>query len=294
MDLDLLREFLTLSEKLNFSETAKIHFIAQPALSRHIVQLEKELDTPLFYRNHQSVHLTEYGRIFVSRAQNILDEYEKAMHEIEAEKERLSSSISIAYIFDVLGNQIGKFFDTFLAEHPDVELRNDTIDAIMPTQTYLAENPNVDVVVNYICEPLAEEKFAIQELFSESLHLIVPETHPLSSRRSIRLDEIQGEQLIECAEFQHSFYREHVRAILSEAGASYIPSRDATSLKQSLVMVESGYGCTIAPWKEGRYQFARLRAIPITDSSCKVKVGAVWYVQNLNPNTQKLLDIFQF
>lgn len=48
MDLEWIKEFLTLSEKLNFSVTAKQHFIAQSVLSRHIAGLEKELDAPLF------------------------------------------------------------------------------------------------------------------------------------------------------------------------------------------------------------------------------------------------------
>ena len=50
MKISVLREFLYLSEELNYSATARHFFINQSALSRHIMDLEAELGCSLFVR----------------------------------------------------------------------------------------------------------------------------------------------------------------------------------------------------------------------------------------------------
>lgn len=293
MDLEILREFLTLSEKLNFSATAKQHFMAQSVLSRHIAELEKSLGVALFYRNHQIVYLTEYGRLFLPHAQRIISEYDSALQKMEAEKMRLSSSLHIAYIFDVMGNRMGKIFDSFLSICPDVELSYDLIDAVTPTGVFMELHPDTDIVINYLCEPLLEERYCTQELYTEPLCLIVKKDHPLAEKDAIFLREIQQESLIECAPTQHGFYRTQLRAALKDAGSSFIHSRDAKSLKQTLVMIESGLGSTIAPWRYGRYNFPNLKAIPIEDDSSQIPVAAIWRKDNLNPNIGKIIKIIE-
>ena len=50
MTLNQLECFMVLAQRLNFTQAADDLFMAQPALSRLISALEKELDLQLFYR----------------------------------------------------------------------------------------------------------------------------------------------------------------------------------------------------------------------------------------------------
>lgn len=74
MELFQLRYFLKVAEQLNFRRAAKMLFISQPALSQQIKELEKELKTPLFYRDNQGVRLLPAGEIFLERAKKIVEE----------------------------------------------------------------------------------------------------------------------------------------------------------------------------------------------------------------------------
>jgi LysR family transcriptional regulator, hca operon transcriptional activator len=72
MELRHLRYFVAVVEEQNFSRAAKRLHISQPPLSTQIRQLEEEIGTPLLLRNKHSVHLTEAGGIFLTKARKAL------------------------------------------------------------------------------------------------------------------------------------------------------------------------------------------------------------------------------
>lgn len=74
MDLDLrkLRYFLATAEELNYNRAAERLRIAQPALSRQITALERELGVTLFERSKRGTVLTQAGRELVPEARALL------------------------------------------------------------------------------------------------------------------------------------------------------------------------------------------------------------------------------
>ena len=66
MTIAQLEYFMAVAEKMSFSAAAKKRYITQPALSRSISALEKELGTPLFVRSSQTISLTAAGRVLAS------------------------------------------------------------------------------------------------------------------------------------------------------------------------------------------------------------------------------------
>ena len=62
-----IRYFLSVADLGGFTPAAAALFVAQPALSRQIAQLEEELGFPLFIREPRGVRLTEAGALFRQR-----------------------------------------------------------------------------------------------------------------------------------------------------------------------------------------------------------------------------------
>ena len=56
--------FMAVATNLSFTKTSEELFVSQPAISRQISQLEKELGCRLFRRNNQGTELTEEGRLY--------------------------------------------------------------------------------------------------------------------------------------------------------------------------------------------------------------------------------------
>ncbi|WP_307834084.1 LysR family transcriptional regulator [Paractinoplanes lichenicola] len=74
MDLDLrrLRHFLAVADTLNFGRAAETLHLAQPALSRSVAALERELGVKLFDRSRAGTSLTPAGKLLHDEARVLL------------------------------------------------------------------------------------------------------------------------------------------------------------------------------------------------------------------------------
>ena len=79
VELSEIQGFVAVAEKGSFRAAAESLFISQPALSRRIEKLEAELGSRLVERTTRRVSLTESGRQFLTHAQAVLAEMEKAV-----------------------------------------------------------------------------------------------------------------------------------------------------------------------------------------------------------------------
>ena len=78
-----LQYVLLLSKELNFSQVAEQLNISQPALSKQIMALEKELNVKLFDRSSIPLTLTPAGERFVSDAKELLFREEQLKRTME-------------------------------------------------------------------------------------------------------------------------------------------------------------------------------------------------------------------
>lgn len=83
-DLKQLRSFLAVAEKLSFRGAAESLFISQPALSKHIAQLEAALDSQLFVRDKNNVFLTEAGEALYATLPILLEQLHQTTSSLKA------------------------------------------------------------------------------------------------------------------------------------------------------------------------------------------------------------------
>ena len=94
MELRHIRYFLAVSEELNFSKAAEKLNIAQPPLSRQIIELEEELGVKLFERNSHTVKLTEEGHTFHQYAVRVMELVNKSAEDVKEMKNGLHGTNS--------------------------------------------------------------------------------------------------------------------------------------------------------------------------------------------------------
>ncbi len=117
-----LAVFVSVARHLNFTRAADEMRISQPAISRHIKELESAYSIQLFERLNSKIRLTEAGEIFLKHAENILVSYKALRLEMNlltgnfTGELRVGASTTIAQYF--LPPIIAKFISMF----PDVRL----------------------------------------------------------------------------------------------------------------------------------------------------------------------------
>ncbi len=89
--------FVALAHHLNFTNAAAFMNVTQPAFSRHIVFIEKELNVSLFFRNKRAVYLTAAGEAFLAEAKNILEHYHDGLSKPYRQRKERSAVLKSAF-----------------------------------------------------------------------------------------------------------------------------------------------------------------------------------------------------
>ena len=72
-----LHVFNTVAKKLNFSKASEELFISQPAVSKHIQELEHHFKIKLFERHGNTISLTNAGKTLLKHTEKIIEFYRK-------------------------------------------------------------------------------------------------------------------------------------------------------------------------------------------------------------------------
>lgn len=117
MEIRELRYFLAVAREENITRAAQSLHIAQPSLSKQLMELEKKLGKQLLIRGKKKITLTEEGAILRKRAEEIVELVEKTEHEISYDFEELSGDI---YIGGSTSETILSVAADLRREYPDV------------------------------------------------------------------------------------------------------------------------------------------------------------------------------
>ena len=121
--IEHFRQFLVLSEYLNFSLAAESLYITQPVLSRHITALEEEYDVKLFARTTQSVKLTPAGEYLKQRLEKLIDDYDDICAGLRMIKAGFSNRLRISCPYYAMYDYLGALPELFSDLYPEIRLQ---------------------------------------------------------------------------------------------------------------------------------------------------------------------------
>ncbi|NRQ40905.1 LysR family transcriptional regulator [Nonomuraea sp. NN258] len=166
MNLQQLRYVVATAEHRTMTDAARSLYIAQPALSRAIRDLERELGTTLFARSGRGVVVTAQGRRVVKLAREALD----AVHEIESLANHGTSTeaeLRIASTPSLEPGLAGRLLPAYAAEHPGVRVhivrcdgRDGVVNAIRDQRADLGLT-DLPVPTDLITHPLERQEIVL-------------------------------------------------------------------------------------------------------------------------------------
>lgn len=120
MDVRILRYFLAVAKEENITKAAEILHIAQPSLSKQIIDLEKELGKKLLIRGKRKLSLTDEGLILQKRAEEIINLFDKTEREISSSEDSISGKITIGAGETSAMHIIAKTFSVLNKRFPNI------------------------------------------------------------------------------------------------------------------------------------------------------------------------------
>lgn len=141
-----LKVFYTVSQRLSFTKAAAELFITQPAVTKHIKELEQQLNVQLFRRNGNNIVLTTAGKILTSYAEKIFQTYTELETELAQLNNLEAGTLHIGASTTVAQTILPKLLAMFKKTYPAVDFTFTQNNTDIITQQVLSEKIDVAIV----------------------------------------------------------------------------------------------------------------------------------------------------
>lgn len=281
VNLEYLKTFFTVVETDSFSRAGDILFISQSAVSKRILELEKELGIQLIIRDKRNSHiaLTSVGKTLYDECLPYIkgmDGIEQKIHNIrDGVKGKLDVCNLIFYC-----DEISYLCRKFNQNYPNAQLS--------------FWSHNFDTTRLLISKGVADLGFIFSTYFPrldfevEKLNVkqdrytaFFPKKHKYEERTSISIGELSGENLICCTDSPLDFIQD----------SDLKPSKIYDLPPESLILkVQEGVGYSIAPRMalNKMEEYITILEIEGIDTTCDIYL--IWKPDNANPLVSRFVD----
>ena len=249
---------LTVARLGSFTRAAQELGLSQPALSRQIMSLEKNLGVRLFDRVGRSVRLTSVGEELIARAGPLLEELSRVTINLAASGGSSAGRVRLGASESVAVHVLPHILRSFLTANRRVDLR--LVCATSERLPEMVAGGEVDIAVTSVeYEPPG---LRIQELWTEDLALVLPMGHKSRSRS---IASYRNEDFILLT--PGTITRRLLDRALAEKNIELNVVLEHSSPEVIKAMVYAGLGLAILPEPTVRRETRRgeLAAWPLTD-----------------------------
>lgn len=296
MHIEYYREFIVLTEELNFRAAAERLHISQSALSKHVVELERHHNVQLLERDRTSVRLTAEGAVFLEQALELDALHDKMMNLFTHEKPltiggELDNPLDLPLISRVF---------THCQEHGMT-----TLPVILPYNSTTPEdllctlrNGDADCLVLITTSSLLNttedgDCFACEEIFRIPLDCVMRRNNPLSSRKALTLDDFADKEVIRLVGLRFSFPWSQLEAQFAKAHIPIHTKLTHVFSAYDYITIDPGdalYPVQRSPIFATALENPTTVRIPIDDDRLYLAISAFYHKKSLTKPLRIFLD----
>src|SRR6266850_5302988 len=177
MDLRRLRTFVAVAELGTVSRAALHLRISQPALSRHITDLEQELGVKLFDRVGRRLVLTAIAEEVLGDCRSVLGQVGSLGERVELLRRGDSGVLRVAASPQMIESVLSTFLPRYTARFPNVQVK--LTEALGPSQVALLERGDVHLGIRH--DQGVNPRLASHALVSEEILAACAPSLPIGS-----------------------------------------------------------------------------------------------------------------
>jgi DNA-binding transcriptional LysR family regulator len=244
MELRHLRYFVSVAELGSVTRAAEKLFIAQPALSLQVRQLEEEIGARLLERLPRGVRLTAAGASFLEDARAILARAEQAAGRARERQAGQRSTFRLSLAPVTTHTVLPAVLQRLREEGIAAEL--EAWEMITSQQVEALRNREIDLALS---RP-GDEALTVEAIaaIDDPYCLAIPMANPLARQRgALPLKLAAGEAFVGFSRHRESDFFDRTTALCMEAGFKPRIRHQATQFVNVLAMVSYGLGVAIVP-----------------------------------------------
>jgi DNA-binding transcriptional LysR family regulator len=279
MELRHLRYFVTLAEELHFGRAAQRLFIVQPALSKQIQDLEKELQVTLFERSKRKVNLTPAGAYFWQEARQVLAHLEEVQNQLPMIARGEQGEIRLGYVGSCIHTFLPEVLVALNQQYPKIQ----TYLSEMTTASQLDALQKGRLDVAFVRNPPFAEQWEQRLIFQETFSLVLPADHSIDSANFPGLSAVAPEKFILTTRQDGAAYHHQQLSICEDAGFSPQIVHETVHGHTVLHLIEKKLGISFLPSSFARVTTAAVKFIELKDIPQRAEITALWERRNPNP-----------
>ena len=222
-------------------EGASQQYITQPALSRSISSLEKELGIKLVNRTTHTVSLTPAGRVFAEECRKIISTYQDGVQNALTASQSIVGRVRLGVPIDSFEPLAVKLVRAITEKHSGIhiELKFNT-----PTRLLRAlDDDLVDVIIASGRPRSAESKYLLVDRRMD--YVVISSVHPLADREEVSFSELRYENFIAISRSSSIAGYQSIIDHASAGGFSPNIVGEAETVSSLLMMVACGVDITV-------------------------------------------------
>ena len=288
MDMERLKEFLIIVETGSFKEASAILGIAPSVLSTRFSAFEESLGTKLLERNNRLVVPTESGKILLGNAHEIVSSWETIKTSLKASK-RTINTLNIQLCARTMPSELGPFMDKYCRSHPGLFLNLYDENSCRIKEGLMTGQTDI-VFVPGLENDFIDINGRVVVSYYDRLSVHLPIDHRLSSRASIRFEELSGETFILYPNMLEDHIRKLQTTLLDQSGIYYkIYDNNCSPLYYDL-LVPIGMGIEFWNWSD--LSTPNTVKVAIKDKGYGTCYYMLYDPDNTNPIVNEFIQLF--
>ncbi len=282
MDIASLKAFLAVADTDSFSLAAERLSLTQPAISKRIAALERELEALLFDRIGRTVSLTEAGRALLPRARTILVDIEDSVRAISNLSGEIRGTLRFATSHHIGLHRLPPALKAFTLQHPGVRLDIRFMDS--EAACVAVEHGELELAIVTL-PPDPSPNLSLDTVWTDPLGIVVSREHPLAGKRRVSLAALLEHPAILPA--TGTYTRQIAEQAFSESNATLDVALSTNYLETIRMLVSVGIGWSLLPLTMLDGQLTHLK---VRELQLKRTLGVVTHRERTLSNAARVLQ----
>jgi DNA-binding transcriptional LysR family regulator len=270
--------------------------LTQPAVSRQISLLERQVGTQLLRRTRQGVHPTEAGRLLADHAEAILGRVALAEAEVGDLVGLRRGHVRLGSFFTALVYLSAEAAALLETRHPELfrlqqqAIRDELVDRQAAFRRLAAGELDVAIVFEHDFEPdPAPDGIEIVPLFEDPVRVLLPAGHRLAGARAVHLDDLASDTWIRA---HHGSAARLVDHVLQRIGLrpAILPAGHGDEPVESQAFVAAGRGVTVAHDLNVLISHEQIAVVPLRDDVPTRQIQAALMRDQRAPAPRAVVD----